>query len=81
MPKSSACRQRTSARSEKAVTIKKDFICKPGQIKFDVKILPGLGGLGKVNRLAVVLVQEEKNKILCVTKTEDSTGKVEAEDV
>ena len=74
-------RHRASARSEKAITIKRDFVCNPGQINFDGKILPGLGGFGKVNRLAVVLVQEEENKILCITKTEDSTGKVEAEKV
>ena len=81
LSKSSARRHRASARSEKAITIKRDFVCNPGQINFDGKILPGLGGFGKVNRLAVVLVQEEENKILCITKTEDSTGKVEAEKV
>ena len=32
-----------------------------------------------MNRLAVVAVQEEENQLLCVTKTEDSTGKVEAD--
>ena len=32
-----------------------------------------------MNRLAVVLVQEEENKILCISKTEDLTGKKEAE--
>ena len=31
-----------------------------------------------MNRLAVVAVQEEERQLLCVTKTEDSTGKVEA---
>ena len=35
----------------------------------------------QVNRLAVVLIQEMENKILCVAKTEDSTGKTEAETV
>ena len=29
-----------------------------------------------MNRLAVVAVQEKENQLLCVTKTEDSTGKV-----
>ena len=77
----SARPHRASARSEKAITIKRDFICNPGQINFDGKILPGLGGSIKVNRLPVVLVQEEENKILYITKTEDSTGKVEAEKV
>ena len=32
-----------------------------------------------MNRLAVVAAQEEDNQLLCVTKTEDSTGKVEAD--
>lgn len=32
-------------------------------------------------RLAVVLVQENSNKLLCVAKVEESTGKVEAEKV
>ena len=66
LSKSSARRHRASATSEKAITIKRDFVCNPGQINFDGKILPGLGGFGKVNRLAVVLVQEEENKILCI---------------
>ena len=34
-----------------------------------------------MNRLAVVLVQDEENKILAITKTSNSTGKVEAEKV
>ena len=48
-------------------------------INFDGKLLQELGGTEKVNRLAVVAVQEEENQLLCVTKTEDSTGKVEAD--
>ena len=32
-----------------------------------------------MNRLAVVAVRKEENQLLCVTKTEDSTGKVEAD--
>ena len=32
-----------------------------------------------MNRLAVVAVQEEENQLLCVAKTEDSIGKVEAD--
>ena len=51
----------------------------PSQINFDGKLLQELGGTEKVNRLAVVAVQEEENQLLCVTKTEDSTGKVEAD--
>ena len=34
-----------------------------------------------INRLAVVLVQKEENKILCIARTDDSTGKTEAEAV
>ena len=45
-----------------------------GQINFDGKLLADLGGFGKVNRLAVVLIQEEENKILAICKTSDSTG-------
>ena len=36
---------------------------------------------GKVNRLAVMLVQESESKILSIAKTNDSTGRVEAEKV
>ena len=31
-----------------------------------------------MNRLAVVIVQEAENQLLCITKTEDATGKTEA---
>ena len=48
-------------------------------LNFDGKLLPDLEGFGKVNRLAVVAVQEKDNQLLCVTKTDDSTGKTEAE--
>ena len=34
-----------------------------------------------MNRLAVVLIQEEENKIFCITKTKDSTGKMRAEQI
>ena len=34
-----------------------------------------------MNRLAVVAVQEEENQLLCIAKTENSTGKVEADAV
>jgi len=40
-----------------------------------------LNGYDKVNRLAVVLVQENENKLLAISKTDGSTGKVEAETV
>ena len=61
--------------------MKKDSSCQNGQINFDGKLLTDLGGFGKVNRLAVVVAQEEENQLLCVTKTDDSTGKTEAEAV
>ena len=61
--------------------IKKTFSFTCGQMNFDRKLLQELGGTKKVNRLAVVAVQEEENQLLCVTKTEDSTGKVEADAV
>ena len=66
-------------RSEQAAQIKIDFICNVGQINFDGKILADLGEFGKVNRLAVVLVQEEENKILAICKTSDSTGRTDGE--
>ena len=46
-----------------------------GQVNYDGKLLPDLGGFGRVNRLAVLLVQEEGSKILGITKTEEATGK------
>ena len=74
--KSTARRHRPSARSEQAASIRKDFTRNFSQIKFDGKLLSDLvGGFGKVNRLAVVLDQEEDSKILAVTKTSGSTGK------
>ena len=58
--------------------MKENFLCSNGQINFDGKLLTDLGGFGKVNRLAVVIVQEAENQLLCITKTEDATGKTEA---
>ena len=78
---STARKSRTTARKEAASYIKKTFSFTCGQINFDGKLLQELGGTEKVNRLAVVAVQEEENQLLCVTKTEDSTGKVEADAV
>ena len=43
--------------------------------------MKGLEGYRKVNRLAVVLVQEMENKLLCIAKMEQSTGSVEAEKI
>ena len=39
------------------------------------------GEFEKVNRLAVVAVQEDEDLLLCITKTKDATGKVEADAV
>ena len=50
-------RHRCASRSNQASSIKKDFNCDVGQVNFDGKLLPGLGGFGKVNRLAVILNQ------------------------
>ena len=49
-----------------------------GQVNFDGKLLPNLYGYGKVNRLAVVLVKENVNQLLCITEIADSTGLIEA---
>ncbi|KAL5247223.1 hypothetical protein ACHWQZ_G019171 [Mnemiopsis leidyi] len=65
--------------ANQASSIKDNFTCNYGQIHFDWKLLSDLGGFGKVNRLAVVLVQEEENKILCITKTESLSERTEAE--
>ena len=42
-----------------------------------MKDLPG-HKLGKINRLAVTLIQESGPKILSISKTDDSTGEGEA---
>ena len=57
LSKSTARRHRCASRSNQASSIKKDFNCDVGQVNFDGKRLPGLGGFGKVNRLAVILNQ------------------------
>ena len=81
LSKSAARQHRATARKEVATSIKENFTCDVGQINFVGKLLPNLHGFGKVNRLAVVLVQHPENKILTVAKLESSTGKVEAESV
>ena len=52
-----------------------------GQINFDGKLLPDLNDVKKVNRLAVVLVQESVSNILGIIKTDNSKGRTEAEAV
>ena len=82
LSKSTARRYRGAARAELSSEIKKTFTCSTtAQINFDGKLLPNLEGSSSVNRLAVVLVQKEENKILCIARTDDSTGKTEAESV
>ena len=81
LSKSTARRHRASARKVLATNVKENFTCGVGKINFDGKLLPNLHGFGRVNRLAVVLVQHPDNKILCISKLESSTGKVEAETV
>ena len=78
---SSARLHRAAARKELAVTVREEFSCGVGQINFDGKLMKGLEGYGKVNRLAVVLLQEKENKLLCIAKMEQSTGSVEAEKI
>ena len=81
LSKSTTRRSRATAREVGAAKVKENFSCKNGQIKFDGKLLTDLGGFGKVNRLAVVAAQEKDNQLLCVMKTDESTGKTEAEAV
>ena len=81
LSKSTTRRRRATAREVGAAKVKKDFSCQNGQINFDGKLLTDLGGFGKANRLAVVVAQEEENQLLCVTKTDDSTGKTETKAV
>ena len=78
LSKSTTRRFRVAARKTVATNILRNFICDVGQINFDGKLLPDLYGFGKVNRLAVVLVQEDHNQLLCIAKTSDATGRTEA---
>ena len=78
LSKSTSRRSRDSRRRSVLTTIKRNFSCAVGQVKFDGKLLPNLYGYGKVNRLAVVLVKENVNQLLCITETADSTGLIEA---
>ena len=64
LSKSTTRRSRIQARKQKVDDIKEGFQCSYGQVNFDGKLLKDLGGFDKVNRLAVVLVQEEENQIL-----------------
>ena len=81
LSKSTTRRSRIQARKQKVDDIKESFQCSHAQVNFDGKLLKDLGGFEKVNRLAVVLVQEAENQILGMVQTDDATGKVEAEAV
>ena len=81
LSKSTARRSRATARATGAKKVKENFLCSNGQINFDGNLLTYFWGFGKVNRLAVLIVQEAENQLLCITKTEDSTGKTEAVEV
>ena len=77
--KSTARRSRATARAKGATSIKDSYTFLIGQINFVGKLLGDLEvSFDKVNRLTVVAVQEEGNQLLCIAKTDDSTGKVEA---
>ena len=80
LSKSSCIRHRGKARSQKSQAIKESFECKATcQINFDGKLMKDLPGhkLGKINRLAVTLIQESGPKILSISKTDDSTGELQ----
>ena len=65
---------------ENAAITRRNFYCQTGKVNFDGKLLAELGGFGKVNRLAVILIQEDENQmIIGIPQTEKSTGRVEAE--
>ena len=81
LSESTARRSRATARATGAKKVKENFLCSNGQINFDGILLTDFWGFGKVNRLAVLIVQEAENQLLCITKTEDSTGKTEAVEV
>lgn len=81
LSKSSAMRQRTSARTSQSRLIRENFDSSTGcQVNFDGKLMKDLNGhqLGKVNRLAVTLHRESGTKLLSIAKTDDSTGEGEA---
>ena len=77
---STARRSRATARAEGATSIKDSYTFLIWQINFDGNFwgIWGEGSFDKVYKLAVVAVQEEGNQLLCIAKTDDSTGKVEA---
>ena len=81
LSKSTCRRSRTTARSEMAADVRKNFSCSFGQISFDGKLLKDLFGPEKMNRLAIVLVEEPESQILGIMKTADGTGRIEAEAV
>ena len=79
LSKSTTNRHRDSAKKEKAAIIRRNFSCRTGQVNFDGKLLAEPVGFGKVNRLAVILIQDDKSQIQGIPQTENSTGRAEAE--
>ena len=75
LSKSTCRRSRISARTTEAEDTRNKLQCIYGQVNFDGMLLHDLGGFEKINRLAVVLVQEEENQILGIVQTDDSTDK------
>ena len=74
LSKSSARRHRAAARSSTASAIKENFTCDVGQINFDGKLLPGLYGFGKFNRVAVVFVQVSNCSFVCRSFNNSGSG-------
>ena len=79
LSKSTTNKHCASARTEKAAVIRRNFSCQTGQVNFDGKLLAELGGFWKVNRLAVILIQEDNSHILGIPQTDNSIGRAEAE--
>ena len=71
-------RKRKVARSSVVSSIRSSFPRTLSQVCFDGKLLPSLGGFGKDNRLAVVIIQEDENQILAVARVSSGTGEAEA---
>ena len=74
LSKSTARRSRASARKKEAEDIRSNFSLTFGQVNFDGKLLNDLYGFQKLNRLAVVVVQELENQILGIVITDNANG-------
>ena len=74
LSKTTARRSRASARKKEAEEIINNFSLTFGQVNFDGKLLNDLYGFQKINRLAVVVVQELENQILGIVITDNANG-------